>query len=314
MFKNPDIFYLNNPEFRGPWELSEQYTTQIKQSKLVIVDLSSEHWGPNGLDTAYEKFNSSGINFLLLSHEPSDHLKFERMLHYPHWYHWSIKNFTSSGKISDSKQYLWSCLNSNPRFHRIHNYILSRKKFYFRYAKFSMHNLPDESSDNYQELTQEINNEWQQLRGSLPDRNLLAQQSKRIDAQLALPELTDAYIHLVTETNVAPRVFISEKTWKPIAMQQIFLVFGNPGTIQTLRDAGVDVFDDIVDHSYDHELDWQVRLDKIHQSLELLLSQDLPVIYQQTQSRREQNQLKFKNSQFNLQYQRDLSAAVARYL
>jgi hypothetical protein len=80
MFDNPDIFYLDRPNFQGPWALSDQDLQQIKNHQLIIIDLSSEHWGANGIDEAYKKFNSLGINFLLLSHEPSDHKKFERML------------------------------------------------------------------------------------------------------------------------------------------------------------------------------------------------------------------------------------------
>lgn len=317
MFDNPDIFYLDRPNFQGMWELPDLDIEQIKKDKLVIIDLSSEHWGVDGLDVAYEKFNSLNINFLLLSHEPNDHLKFDRMLYYPHWYHWSVSKFIIPKKISDSKQYLWSCLNSTPRYHRIQNYILSCQKSYYAQAKFSMHDTPRNANIeniNNQLLDEHVLNQWNAIKSTLPDRSDIFLKSPGDIAFLSIPELTNSYVHLITETSVLSRVFLTEKTWKPIATKQIFLLFGNPGSIETLRLAGVDVFDDIVDHSYDDEPDWRQRLYKIHQSLEALLQQDLPAIFQRTQLRREQNQLKFKNLQFNLQYQRDLSAAIERYL
>jgi hypothetical protein len=97
-------------------------------------------------------------------------------------------------------------------------------------------------------------------------------------------------------------------------MQQIFLVFGTPGTIASLRQLGVDVFDDIVDHSYDNESNWERRLNMVHNSLESLLSQDLQSIYQETKSRREHNQVRFRNKEFGLQYQQELTSAIAQYL
>jgi len=314
MFNDPNIYYLDRPKFFGSWQLPEQIIDQLRKHKLVIVDLSSEHWGGT-FENTYKNFDEWGINFLLLSHEPSDHKKFDRMLYYPHWYHWSVDNFNVSRYFTDIKKYHWSCLNLTPRFHRIQNYMLSRAKSYYAQAKFSMHNLPDFDTDPTRvddyKLDEHILHEWNTVRTMLPTR--IQRHSGNPAQSLITPELIDSYIHLITETTVLPRVFLTEKTWKPIAMQQIFLLFGNPGSVEALRRLGVDVFDDIVDHKYDGETDWLRRLDMIHQSLESLLNQDLQAIYQQTKTRRQQNHLKFKNKEFGVQYQRDLSDAIARY-
>jgi hypothetical protein len=45
--------------------------------------------------------------------------------------------------------------------------------------------------------------------------------------------------------------FITEKTWKPIKFGQPFVVIGTPGTLAALRAAGYDVFDDVLDNTYD---------------------------------------------------------------
>jgi len=45
-----------------------------------------------------------------------------------------------------------------------------------------------------------------------------------------------------------------------------------------------------------------------------LLSKDLQLIYQQTKYRREQNQIRFKNKEFGLQYQQDLTSTIKQYL
>jgi hypothetical protein len=44
---------------------------------------------------------------------------------------------------------------------------------------------------------------------------------------------------------------ISEKIWRAIQMPRPWLLFAATGCVQKLRDMGIDVFDDYVDHSYD---------------------------------------------------------------
>ena len=318
MFNDPGIFYFDRPSdvmFDQDWKLDSNKISKLKDHKLVIADFSSEHYGPsNGIVQWYQHLEQQGINFLMLVHDPSDHQRFNRMLYYPYWYFYSVKNFRLPKEVSINKTYSWSCLNFNPRIHRIHNYILSRSKPYFSQARFSMHDAPEEHCARLDDfvLDQTVINEWNLLRTLLP--HVTDNYKLGFNLDLTIPELADSYLHVVTETIVLPRVFITEKTWKPIAMQQLFLVFGDPGTIAALRQLGVDVFDDIVDHSYDNEPEWRQRLDMVHQSLEKLLSKDLQLIYQQTKYRREQNQIRFKNKEFGLQYQQDLTSTIKQYL
>jgi hypothetical protein len=89
---------------------------------------------------------------------------------------------------------------------------------------------------------------------------------------------------------VIDRIFLSEKTWKPIAAGQLFLHFGNPGTIGFLRTLGVDTFDDIIDHdSYDNVSDWRQRMGIIHRLASDLMALDLQDIWHTTLSRRQSN-------------------------
>jgi hypothetical protein len=58
-------------------------------------------------------------------------------------------------------------------------------------------------------------------------------------------------------------IFLSEKSLKPFAYRQIPLWFAVPGTVQAVRDLGFDVYDDVIDHSYDGEQDPILRMEKI---------------------------------------------------
>lgn len=60
-----------------------------------------------------------------------------------------------------------------------------------------------------------------------------------------------AYIDIVTETNPAELMFITEKTAKPFFNLQFPIIFGPPGIIKKLKEYGFDIFDDIINHDYD---------------------------------------------------------------
>jgi hypothetical protein len=87
------------------------------------------------------------------------------------------------------------------------------------------------------------------------------------------PEMYRSVCHVVLESNVCPewfkdhplmetssdRQFITEKTIKAFALGQIPIFVALPGYVDKLRNLGFDVFDDIVNHSYDLEKDFEIK-------------------------------------------------------
>ena len=76
---------------------------------------------------------------------------------------------------------------------------------------------------------------------------------------MLVPEhFDDSYCNLVLETlydaEQSGGCFISEKIFKPIRHAQPFVVFGTPNTLATLRDLGYQTFDQLLDNSYDSEI------------------------------------------------------------
>jgi hypothetical protein len=66
------------------------------------------------------------------------------------------------------------------------------------------------------------------------------------------------------------RVFVSEKTFKPIELSHPFIIYGNQGTMAYLHGLGFETFDHIVDESYDLEPNLQSRLKSMNSVLGLL--------------------------------------------
>ncbi len=74
------------------------------------------------------------------------------------------------------------------------------------------------------------------------------------------------------QTVSSDRIFFTEKTAKAFLMNQIPILIAAPGMVQVLRELGFDMFDDIVDHSYDTEDNIFKRCDMVYNELNRLVS------------------------------------------
>jgi hypothetical protein len=100
----------------------------------------------------------------------------------------------------------------------------------------------------------------------------------------------------VSETNDNNHdVFITEKLWKPIIAQQIFVVHGNFGYLKKLREMGFRTFDSVFDESYDQESDPARRIEKLVSLCRHLRTVDKSKIYQETADIRQHNYNLFFN-------------------
>ena len=71
-------------------------------------------------------------------------------------------------------------------------------------------------------------------------------------------------VTIVVESYVSDDVIaVSEKIFRALQTPRAWLLVCSPNTVKCLRDAGFDVLDDIVDHSYDSVIDMEQRMDRI---------------------------------------------------
>ena len=262
---------------------------RLDKNQLILFNYCSEHYGPHGgILYMYDQFVKHNLNFILLCHDTTDHLVKPNMLFYPHWYYYSktfIPEYYFNKNISNlEKKFKISCLNGMPRFNRIYNYILLREKEYFKDLLFTFHNGDAWRHDDLP-LDIDIQNTWDYVKNTL-----IHIQKSFSNTDINNEAYNNSYINLVTETTVISKLFVTEKIWKPIASGQLFIVYGSAGTIEYLRNQGVDTFDDIIDHKhYDNETDWKIRLLKIHELIDDILKEDLYKINVITQDRRKMN-------------------------
>lgn len=80
-----------------------------------------------------------------------------------------------------------------------------------------------------------------------------------------------ALVNIIAETmeNEGQPINISEKTFKAFAWHQIPIWHTVNGTVAEVRKMGFDLFDDIIDHSYDNEPNYDIRREMILTQLSL---------------------------------------------
>jgi hypothetical protein len=90
---------------------------------------------------------------------------------------------------------------------------------------------------------------------------------------------TKSLFQIVTESEMSDgehRRRFTEKILKPIVGLQPFVIAGNPGSLELLRNMGFRTFGSLIDESYDQIGDPAQRLDAVFQQINRL--NDLPVI------------------------------------
>ena len=82
-------------------------------------------------------------------------------------------------------------------------------------------------------------------------------------------------IQIVPETLFnTQKTHLTEKVFKPIVMQQPFIIAGCPGSLEYLRSYGFHTFDSLWDESYDKETDSKKRMAKIMEVVEYITHLD----------------------------------------
>jgi hypothetical protein len=232
---------------------------------------------------------------------------------YPHnrWF-WSSHDFIKQKKIAISldKSIWYCCMNNRPRDHRLTaiTYLDFLKMLKYGivsandrdYEFNALFNYEDIISTNLNLLDKDYVSKIQLqkhiTKKKLPlvaDVSILSKKCLPNDISVSVYDKT--LINLVTETyyfnnlNKFSEMFISEKSWKPFIAKQIPIIIGPRGIVSRIRNFGFDMFDDIVDHSYDDEPD-STRLFSAVNSLNRVINDfNITDISNLTRKRRKKN-------------------------
>jgi hypothetical protein len=212
-------------------------------------------------------------SYIRISYEDNElDMKFDELLEYK-------KNNTST-------IYLYDCLNLRPRPQRVLNFLHLLNADLLKYGNVSM---SDQSEwYGYLDITQaeflasyklpiDILNKLNSTEVTLLNNysNLGEIKEYHIFYERILHNLyKNSWVSIVTESSYFSyehSIFVSEKTFKPIACMQPFIIVGSRDTLKYLRKLGYKTFHPFIDESYD-DLDDQHRLPAIMEALKKVQS------------------------------------------
>ena len=263
----------------------EVLACKIAQNKdeKIVLNLGVEGWDivENGIEQKVKNIcDELNIPYTQIEFSSSDRLckstVFKHQLNKN--YNSFLNNFELQPiKLPSANKY--GLFNGRATDERLYSFWKHKNWQHSDRGKASMHGnvLQNEVESDYIEFIVEHNDKWSSVKNILPytDLNHTLPPADNMD-EATMPILwndiySDISIEIVTETNTtADTFFITEKTFRPIVYGRLFMIIGSPDFEQNLKSLGFDIFDDIIDKSYDNESSY-IRVDAVFKSLGDLL-------------------------------------------
>ena len=122
--------------------------------------------------------------------------------------------------------------------------------------------------------------------------------STGMDQDIFEKPYNDTAFSIVSETNDGDKeIFMTEKIWKPIIAQHIFVVHGNHLYLQKLRELGFRTFNSYFEEAYDLDRDPDIRIDKIVDVVDRLRDSPWQDMYLHSHALRKHNLDNFFNKE-----------------
>jgi len=180
---------------------------------------------------------------------------------------------------------------------RLYAFSISSAQNSIRTCHLDIESISEHQSD-FTQFICEHNDKWQAIKHLFPYSDI----GEYIKPPIILGNVKDIQfwenvyrnvsIEVVCETSTASDTFfMSEKTLRPIAYGRLFLIIGSPEYEKNLKGLGFDIFEDILDKSYD-SVSGYTRVDKVFNSLQKYLSN--PIDYSTILDRLESNRKKLR--------------------
>ena len=292
----PDQYF----DMTGEWYTLQQYDLKTYTRRIAFIDhyySNNRVWNNNhywqDLKDRIEYLDQMGFVFVVANPwesrsniESLHKLDIDKNLYYwsggVSWFWWMMYQRYKNTDLKfdhSNKQYDFFYLNKYPRSHRQKLFdrlsqagLLDRSLYSFLARKIRLHKdyeLPWVDVDNYPRYGH--------------DRDIYEK------------PYNHSACNIVSETHDRGEPFITEKTWKPMIAQQIFVVHGKQHYLKQLRELGFQTFNNTFDESYDLEDNHDRRIDKIVDLCHWLKEQDAQRLYSVTEDIRKHNAAHFFN-------------------
>jgi len=275
--------YLNAETVVSPHLLAIDILKKYNGNELILC-LDTEGWDivENGteeivkeicdqLSIPYDKiiFRTSNLN---------QNLKYFKSIEFPFLIDFSLMKFDENIEVLLPKKYgLFLGRPSNERLYTFYKHLnWNFKDQGIATFHFDVNNINEYKSEFVNFLI-DHNEKWKYLKDCLPysDFDNFLQYPIIDKSHVDLDFWTNIYkkisIEIVCETNVHNQsFFITEKTIRPILYKKLFVVVGSKHYEKQLKELGFDIFDDLIDKSYDNK-SYYDRIEHLYGSLSHIL-------------------------------------------
>ena len=281
-------------DMTGEWYTLHYYDLKNYKRKFALIDhraVNDRLWSNKNywqdLHQRVEYLHQQGFVFVIANPwesrsniEQLHQLGIDKKYYYwcgeSSWFWWMMQEQYQNKKFTvdhSTKKYDFLYLNKYPRSHRVQ-----------LFKRLESLNLLDNSLYSFLSEGKRLNAQYE-----LPwvDVDNYPEYGRDQDIY-ELPYNHSAY-NIVSETHDRGDTFVTEKIWKPVIMQQMFVVHSTPHYLETLRELGFQTFHSVLDESYDEEQDAGKRIDKIVELCKWLKDQDPVKMYKATESIRKHN-------------------------
>lgn len=221
----------------------------------------------------------------------------------------------SERPVTPTKKYISLCRRYLPNRIKVHTYLIENDLLQYGYNSIPSNSTVTDTSlstftkevkeEYYKNINLELCEEYWRKHGEgiTLDSNPL-KETERLggpEAQVwgfnnrnsLKDEYLNSYLSIIVEEDPYqfPYFFIlSEKTFRPIFYKHLFILIGNQFLLRSLREKGYQTFDSLWDESYDEIFDEEERVEAaLKQAKDLILSPDLPELYNKAKSILEHN-------------------------
>jgi hypothetical protein len=226
-----------------------------------------------------------------------------------------FKNFKFTEKKETNSFFI--CVNNKSKPHRVLLLSYLKKnnlldKFNYSLLGSDDNNISEKQfleileKDEYDKINQEIKNILDNRPKLTNSENInnkdIINSGRYVYAGIVdLEDYLEPVINITTESHYTTNsVHITEKSFKPFSMCQLPIIVATPFHIKKMKEHyGFDFFDDVIDHSYDFELNHQKRLFMIIDEIKRLYNNKEFILefYSKNKNRLEKNRIIIQNIQ-----------------
>lgn len=203
-----------------------------------------------------------------------------KLIHWPtYWVHWTMmcSNNLNFNLNYENFKYSFICLNNKNHIHRCLLIDELTRNNLLDLGIVTWHRFPNQNKSPYEfkyynDDIKLINDDFE----------------TKLDSFLIPPQYHESFLHVIAEATIKVTC-ISEKTWLPILYKKPWIVLADQYFHKKIIDLGFELYDEIIDYSFDNEPDLQKRAYMISENVKTISKQNINNLYKTIKPKLDKN-------------------------